>query len=52
LDDILIRGARVIDGSGAPGRVAGVAVRDGRIVAVSQRHEGLTRRVIEPRAWR
>jgi N-acyl-D-amino-acid deacylase len=32
--DLLFRGAHVIDGSGTPGEVADVAVRDGRIVAV------------------
>jgi N-acyl-D-aspartate/D-glutamate deacylase len=32
--DYLIRGATVIDGSGAPGRPADVAVRDGQVVAV------------------
>jgi len=32
--DLCIRGAFVIDGSGAPGRVADVGVRDGRVVAI------------------
>ena len=31
---MVIRGGTVIDGSGAPGRIADVAVDDGRIVAV------------------
>jgi N-acyl-D-aspartate/D-glutamate deacylase len=32
--DLLIRGAKVFDGSGAPGRMLEVAVRDGRIAAL------------------
>ena len=34
--DVLIRGGTVIDGTGDPGRVADVAVRDGRVVAVTE----------------
>jgi N-acyl-D-amino-acid deacylase len=34
MDDILIHGGQVIDGSGAPGRFADVIVTDGRIVAI------------------
>src|SRR2546426_9164776 len=30
VDDIVIRGGQVVDGSGAPGRVADVVIRDGR----------------------
>jgi N-acyl-D-aspartate/D-glutamate deacylase len=37
--DHLIRGATVIDGTGAPGRVADVGIRDGRIVAIGEVHE-------------
>jgi N-acyl-D-aspartate/D-glutamate deacylase len=34
VDDLLIRGAEVIDGTGAPGRRVDVSVRDGRIAAI------------------
>ncbi len=34
--DVLITGGSVIDGTGAPARVADVAVRDGRIVAIAE----------------
>ncbi|MHB8592871.1 MAG: N-acyl-D-amino-acid deacylase family protein [Acidimicrobiales bacterium] len=36
MDDIVIRGGTVIDGTGAPGRLADVAIRDGRIAAVGE----------------
>ena len=38
--DLVIRGGTVIDGSGAPGRVADVAIKGGRIAAIG---EGLPR---------
>ncbi len=34
--DHLIRGATVIDGTGAPGRPADIGIRDGRIVAIGE----------------
>ena len=47
MDDLLIRGAQVIDGSGAPARIADVAVRNGRIVTVTATTGGQAHRVIE-----
>lgn len=46
--DLVIRGARVVDGTGAPAFVGDVAVRDGRIVAVGQVH-GRGRQEIDAR---
>ena len=45
--DILIRGGLVIDGSGRPGEVGDVAVRDGRIAAVGRSLPTGAARVIE-----
>jgi N-acyl-D-amino-acid deacylase len=47
MDDILILGARVVDGSGTPERFANVAVRDGRIRAVTSEPTGPARRSID-----
>src|SRR5262245_957709 len=49
MDDLLIRRGHVIDGSGAPGREADVAVLDGRIAAVEPRSARPARRVIDAR---
>ena len=44
--DLIVRGGTVIDGSGAPGRIADVAVRDGIIVEVGT-FDGSAARVID-----
>jgi N-acyl-D-amino-acid deacylase len=49
MDDLVIRGGEVVDGTGAPGRPADVAVRDGRIVAVAPDLPGAARRIIDAR---
>jgi N-acyl-D-aspartate/D-glutamate deacylase len=49
MDDLLIRGALMIDGSGSPGREADVVVAGGRIVAVEPRCARPARRVIDAR---
>jgi len=49
MDDLLIRGGHVIDGTGAPARDADVSVDGGRIVAVESRASRPARRVIDAR---
>ena len=49
MDDLLIRGGHLIDGSGPPGRDADVAVREGRIAAVEPRSARSAHRVIDAR---
>ncbi|MBI5878528.1 MAG: D-aminoacylase [Chloroflexi bacterium] len=45
--DIVIRGARIVDGAGNPWYRGGVAIRDGRIVAVGEVPAGDARQVID-----
>ena len=47
MDDILIRGGQVIDGTGAPARTADVAIRAGRIVAIEADRADSAERVID-----
>jgi N-acyl-D-amino-acid deacylase len=49
MDDLVIRGGVVVDGTGAPGREADVFVADGRISAVEARAARRARRVIDAR---
>jgi N-acyl-D-aspartate/D-glutamate deacylase len=45
--DLLIRGARVADGTGAPWFVADVAVKQGRITAVGRLGQVSARRIVD-----
>src|SRR5438309_5374604 len=49
MDELLIRGGHLIDGTGAPGREADVSVHGGRIVAVERRSTRAAHRVIDAR---
>ena len=49
VDDLLIRGGHVVDGTGAPGRDADVAVRGGLIAAVEPHSSRSARRVLDAR---
>ena len=49
MDDLLLRGGMVIDGTGAAAREADVAIAGGRIVALTGRGERAARRVIDAR---
>ena len=45
--DLLFRGGRVVDGTGAPWFAADVAVRDGRIAAIGRLEGAVARRVVD-----
>ncbi len=47
MDDILIKGGSVVDGTGAPARTADVAIRDGRIAAIEENRTDSAERVID-----
>jgi N-acyl-D-amino-acid deacylase len=47
MDDVVIRGGEVIDGSGAPGRIADVVVTNGRIVAIDRGQARQARRILD-----
>ncbi len=47
MDEILIRGGQVIDGTGAPGRAGDVAIRAGRIAAIETNRAESADRVID-----
>jgi N-acyl-D-aspartate/D-glutamate deacylase len=49
MDDLLIRGGYLIDGTGAPGREADVFLSGGRIAAIEPRSGRAARRVIDAR---
>jgi len=49
MDELLIRGGHVIDGSGAPGFDADVSVDAGRIVAIERKSSRAAHRVIDAR---
>jgi len=45
MQDMIIRGGTVVDGTGAPGRIADVAVSDGRITAIGPVDDTATRTI-------
>jgi N-acyl-D-aspartate/D-glutamate deacylase len=51
MDDILIRGGEVIDGTGAPARHADVSITDGHISAITDHYTGRAQREIDAAGW-
>ena len=49
MDDLVIRGGGILDGSGTDAVPSDLAIRDGRIVAITPRHAGTARREIDAR---
>jgi len=49
MDDLVIRGGEILDGTGAATGRADLAIREGRIVAITPRYAGSARRVIDAR---
>src|SRR5438034_5125150 len=49
MDELIIRGGRLSDGTGAPAREADVSVSDGRVVAIEARSARPARREIDAR---
>src|SRR5688500_10199103 len=45
--DVVIRGGRIVDGTGAPSYRADLAIRDGRIVAIGRPDAARARRTID-----
>jgi N-acyl-D-amino-acid deacylase len=49
MDDLVIRGGGILDGSGTDAVQGDLAIRDGRIVALTPRYAGSARREIDAR---
>jgi N-acyl-D-amino-acid deacylase len=49
MDDLLFRGGMILDGTGTDAVPADLAVRGGRITAITPHHAGPARRVVDPR---
>ena len=47
--DLLIKGGRIVDGSGSPGYVADVAIKNDRIVKIGQLSQATATRIIDAR---
>ena len=50
MDDLVIRGGMILDGTGVAPVPGDLAVRDGRIASITTRHSGPARRVIDATA--